>query len=125
MPAHEHLNKQLFHGTNVPFVSGEIVVPMGDIGQDWKEEFPETGKYAHATTDPEYAKVFAMRAHETDSAIGDESKPRVFSVRPLSNIQLDPTDPKKESFRTKDGFEIVKLHSEATPDEESYGGYSF
>ncbi len=124
MSAHEHLNKILFHGTNVPYVLGDVVVPMGNIGQAWKEDFPETINYAHATTDPAYAQMFATRAHETDVDFGDESKPRVFRVRPVSTVEPDPTDP-KESFRSKDGFEIVDLHAEATPDDNAYGGYSF
>lgn len=124
MAAYEHLNKILFHGTNVPFVAGDVVVPMGDIGQEWKEEFPETVDYAHATTNPEYAQMFATRAHETDTDLLDESKPRVFRVRPISKIEPDPTDP-KESFRSKDGFEIIDLHVEATPDDDAYGGYRF
>jgi hypothetical protein len=125
MAAHEHLNKQLFHGTNVPFVSGDVIVPMGDISQSWQDDFPETGNYAHATSDPVYAQVFAMRAHETlDGDIGDESKPRIFRVRPMSTVEPDPSDP-KESFRDKKGFEVIDLHSEATPDDESYGGYRF
>jgi len=125
MAAKDHLNKQLFHGTNVPFVSGEVIVPMGNIGQDWQDAFPEAGNYAHATIDPVYARVFAMRAHESfGSDIGNESKPRVFRVRPLSTVEPDPSDP-KESFRVKKGFEVIDLHSEAKPDEDSYGGYTF
>lgn len=124
MAARDHLNFDLFHGTNVPFKVGDIVEPM-ETDSPWQEEFPETNEYAHATYSPKYAEVFADRAHETMSEdFGDESRPRIFRVRPVGRTEPDPTDPVL-SRRSREGFRVVALHSERDPEEDENGFFDF
>lgn len=122
MSAKDHLSIQLFHGTNVPFKKGEIIEPM-EVDSPWKEDFPETSGYAHATYDHRYAEMFADRAHDHfGSEIGPESKPRVYRVEPVDSMEPDPAGP-NAGWRSSKGFRVVDIHSEGIPDENAFGGF--
>jgi len=121
--AKDHLSIQLFHGTNVPFKTGDVVSPMGDMGASWQEDFPETGDYAHATYDPEYAKVFADRAHEEfGEDIGNQSRPRIYRVEPIRGMEKDPTA-EHAGWRSKEGFRVLGLHAQGIPSNGGYRGF--
>lgn len=122
MSASDHLNIQLFHGTNAPLKVGDIVEPAGDIGSPWADVVPDVGDWAFATYRPDFAEMYATQAHHEDLlGIDDESRPRVFRVEPVLSMEDDPHE--TASKRAKDGFRVIAPHSEAEEDEDSYGGF--
>jgi hypothetical protein len=90
MPAHEHLNMKLFHGSQHPFKIGEHVTPQGHAS------------HAYATNDPIYAE-----------GIGGGN---VFEVSPLNTTDVEETTDSWEdeegtkTFQSPSGFKVISKH---------------
>lgn len=82
MPASEHLNDALFHGTAHPFKKGDIILPAKQAGvpTNWGAKSKNDPNLAHATDNMESAQYFARVA-----SIGAEKKrARVYQVEPVN-----------------------------------------
>lgn len=71
MPAHEHLNRRLFHGTSAQLNIGDSINPgRGDAhygDADWEHGRPDLkGIGAYATTSREDAEKYAAHAYSTE-----------------------------------------------------------
>jgi hypothetical protein len=107
MPASDHLNGPLFHGTTFRYghiKRGDIIKPGSHIDavpHHDENVYPEAGQWAHATSDLEYARGYAgWTAHGPHEANWeDESKglkpfkPHVFQVEPVGEVSTDPEHP--------------------------------
>jgi len=127
MPAKDHLNKELFHGSSDRFgvlKKGQLIVPGievdGLIDQHHQDsDYPDALHYAHATYDRESAELYANWAAEGTSLYSEEgepaghanvvrhgvAKPIVYSVKPAENQEDDPND--WNSVRSTYGFEVI------------------
>jgi hypothetical protein len=84
MPASDHINRQLFHGSNASFEVGDVVSPKYDVYGEGE---------AHSTNDPMYASTF-----------GDY----VYEVEPLSNPRLVQSEDDKEHWVSNTGYKVTR-----------------
>ena len=124
MSAHDNLSKQLFNGTHVKLIPGDIIKPHNQIEENKRHinygvnpvYGEDVGEHAYATTDLEEAKWYA-----NESARKANAKPHVYEVKRLGKTKVRPAygnDPEAlEDFPeaanvmehlSKQGFKVVK-----------------
>lgn len=86
MPASEHLNESLFHGTAHPFKKGDVILPAKAAGvpTNWGAKSKNDPNLAHATDSMESAQYFASVASMIGSFGTDKKRARVYQVEPVN-----------------------------------------
>jgi hypothetical protein len=79
------LTKRLFHGTDVNFQPGALVLPGNLIGRR-NHQLSKDGR-VYLTTDPNIAMIFAK------DFMRKGQKPRVYEVKPIEPKQSEPHIP--------------------------------
>jgi len=123
MPAHEHIGPQfnniLFHGSSDRFgrlKKGDMIVSSYELGVDQHHEprsYPDAPYFAHATTDPETAAIYANWAatgEHTNKKLHGEANPVIYTVSPNKNQYLDPEE--DNSIRSVEGFKVIGTYED-------------
>lgn len=119
MAAHEHLNKVLFHGSSDRFgklKKGDMIVSSSELGVDQHHEsssYPDAPYFAHATTDPETAAIYAnwaAKGEHTNKKLYGEANPVVYMVNSNKNQNVDPEE--SNSIRSTEGFKVIGTYED-------------
>lgn len=98
MPAHEHLNPQLFHGTNAELEEGSLVTPEYSR---MKSLIPEHLRTAYATDTTKHAKYFGKNVYEV-SPINPED---LWGPQKMDRYD---NEPHMNEFTSRSGFKVIK-----------------
>ena len=116
MPASEHINETLFHGTGRKFKVGDLILPPSQTGArgNWGAKSKNDPNLAYATDDIESAKYYARVASSLGETRGDSSlKSRVYEVEPVNpeSAEWRETKFREGSLRqhvSPEGYRVVR-----------------
>ena len=122
MPASDHLNPQLFHGTAHRFKKGEVILPanLANVPQNWGAASKNDPNLAHATSNLDSAKYFAnvAKAIQGMRRQDDSLRARVYQVEPVNPQTAQWRDKKFAGGRggssairehvSSEGYRVVK-----------------
>ena len=87
MPASEHINETLFHGTSRKFKTGDLILPPSQTGatRNWGAKSKNDPNLAYATDDIESAKYYARVASSLGQTRSNSpQRSRVYQVEPVN-----------------------------------------
>lgn len=113
MPASEHINETLFHGTSRKFKTGDLILPPSQTGatRNWGAKSKNDPNLAYATDSMEDARYYGAV-----SKIGNkrpDARTRVYQVEPVNPETAGWTETKfrEGSLRqhtSPEGYRVVR-----------------
>lgn len=113
MPAHEHVNETLFHGTSRRFKAGDLILPPSQTGatRNWGAKSKNDPNLAYATDNLQDAKYYG-----SVSMIGNkrsDARTRVYQVEPVNPETAGWTETKfrdgsLRQHTSPEGYRVVR-----------------
>lgn len=113
MPAHEHLNEVLFHGTSRKFKVGDLILPPSQTGarQNWGAKSKNDPNLAYATDSIESARYYGSVSKLFNKS--PDARTRVYQVEPVNPETAGWTETKfrdgsLRQHTSSEGYRVVR-----------------
>lgn len=113
MPASDHVNESLFHGTSRKFKTGDLILPPAQSGatRNWGAKSKNDPNLAYATDSLENAKYYGS----VSKLLNDrpDARTRVYEVEPVNPETAGWTDTKfrdgsLRQHTSSEGYRVVR-----------------